>query len=184
MEQLNVLALYLSQLTATTKPENEASVSVFTTRQSDLKTKTNVVVIINDHMQDLGVWAYRQICDTGFDTGSCTGTIKVVKLRHHSVEKEPGLVITNPGQYYYSHKEGTALTHESWKALPKKSMFHPTVGLMRRRTWCQDSKTDGEHNITVFDKVIGNEEFVRRDANISIIGIGEGGNSVMSYLNE
>jgi hypothetical protein len=180
-QQFGVPALYLPQLT-TAKPD-EPSVPILTTRQEDLRTKKDVVVIVNDHMQDLGVWAYRRICDSGFDAGSCTGTIRALKLRHHSADSEPGLVILNPGQYYYSHKEKRALTHGSWEALPRKSLFHPTLKADATHNLVPGSRNRHEHIATVFEKVMHNEAFVSKDANLYIIGICEGGNSVLSYLN-
>jgi hypothetical protein len=184
MEQFGVPALYLPQMTTTKPDDDEPAAPIFTTRQADLSAKKNVIIIINDHMQDLGVWAYRKICDDSFDAGSCTGTIKALKLRHHSVESsEPGLVILNPGQYYYSHRERRSLTHESWEALPKKSLFHPTVKADGTHNLVAGSHDMQEHITTVFEKVVNNEQFVRRDADLYIVGIGDGANGVLAYLN-
>ena len=182
MKQLNMSSLYLPQLTI--KKPKVPSVPIFITRQDIMKTKKSVIIIVNDSMQDLGVWAWRKVCDDGFDVGSCTGTIKKVKLRYPGTESEPGVVIMNPGQYYYSHKEKRALTHESWEALPRKSLFHPTVRADEKYNMVDGARSREEHIATVFEKVIKNTAYVDQDADLYLIGIGHSSPLLLRYLDE
>jgi hypothetical protein len=185
MAMLNTPALYLPQLTIT-KPDYPA-VPIFTTHQDTLKTKKSVIIIVNDHLQDLGVWAYRRICDESFDHGSSTGTVKAlntIKLRHGFYEFEPGVVIFNPGQYYYSYKEGLALSHESWEALPRQSLYHDTVKADEEHNFVDGSRSRDEHVATVFKDIILNTQYVAYDAELYIIGICEGSNTIIKFLNE
>jgi hypothetical protein len=182
MQQFGIPALYLPQLTAE-KPASP-SIPIFATSQELLKTKKSVIIILNDHMQDLGIWAYRKICDESFDAGSCTGTIKALKLRHRSVQSEPGIVILNPGQYFYSHKEQRALSHESWEALPKKSLYHPTVCADEMHNLVPGSRDRDEHVATVFENVLNNDEYVSPDADLYLVGISAGSNTLLKYMDK
>jgi hypothetical protein len=167
----------------TSKPK-EPSVPIFITKQENLKTKKSVVIILNDHMQDLGVWAYREICTTGFDAGSATGTLKNIKLKYHSTEAEPGVVILNPGQYYYSYKEKRALTHESWEALPRKTLFHSTIRPDETLNAVPGSGSWNEHVSTVFEKIVLNEAYINKDADLYFMSICASSNDLLKYFNE
>ncbi|KIW07745.1 uncharacterized protein PV09_01675 [Verruconis gallopava] len=182
MERLGAPALYLPQMT--TEDPKEPCVPIFATRQADLKTKQTVIVIVNDFIQDLGVWAYRTINDQGFDVGSCAGTLKSLKRRAGSTETEPGLVVLNPGQCYYSHREKRALSHASWEALPRKSLFHPAIKVHEAHNLIPGSRDGREHIATAFAKVINNAAYVSENANLFVVGIGQGTTGVLSYLDE
>lgn len=181
MKELGAPVLYLPQMT--TKDPKSPCLPIFATRQTELKTKKSVIVVVNDHFSDLGVWAYRVICDNtgGFDKGSCTGLAKDIKA---STAEAPGLLVLNPGQYYYSFKENRALNHESWSALPKKSLFHPEVRVDEAHNLVPHNGTRVEHISFIFDNILANEAWVDKDADIYIMGICEGGNSVINYLHE
>ncbi|KAI7337574.1 hypothetical protein KC315_g2224 [Hortaea werneckii] len=62
------------------KPEGQHT-SILTTQLEKLKTKQDVVVIINEHMQDLGIWAYRLLMrEAGIDGGSAVGLMKKLQV--------------------------------------------------------------------------------------------------------
>ena len=173
--------LYLPQMTA--KKPKGPSVPIFVTRQDILKAKKSIIVIINERMQDLGVWAWRSVCTDGFDIGSSVGTVKNVKLRYHGSEVEPGVVVLNPGQYFYSYTKKQAMSHESWEALPRKSLFHPTIRADEGNL-VTGSRTPEEHIATVFDKVVVNTEYVDENADLYVIAVGSMGNTFLKYMDK
>ncbi|KAI7139696.1 hypothetical protein D0869_14704 [Hortaea werneckii] len=62
------------------KPEGQHT-SILTTQLEKLRTKQDVVVIINEHMQDLGIWAYRLLMrEAGVDGGSAVGLMKKLQI--------------------------------------------------------------------------------------------------------
>lgn len=180
MQKLDCPKLYLPQLTIT-KP-SEASIPILITRQDELKMGKSVVFIINDLMQDLGIWTYRYICDEDFDARSCTGIIKA--LKDVRTKEEPAIVILNPGRCYYFHEEKHALSHKSWEALPRRSLFHPMIMFGEEQNMVDGLTTKKEHVKTGFDKLINNEDFVRKDAGLYVLGLSSGGNTLLDHLNQ
>ncbi|KAI6817484.1 hypothetical protein KC327_g14348 [Hortaea werneckii] len=62
------------------KPEGQHT-SILTTQLEKLKTKQDVLVIINEHMQDLGIWAYRLLMrEAGIEGGSAVGLMKKLQV--------------------------------------------------------------------------------------------------------
>ncbi|GAB1740123.1 hypothetical protein NU219Hw_g5040t1 [Hortaea werneckii] len=62
------------------KPEGQHT-SILTTQLEKLKAKQDVVVIINEHKQDLGIWAYRLLMrEAGIDGGSAVGLMKKLQV--------------------------------------------------------------------------------------------------------
>lgn len=75
MECLGMQLFYLPQL-STEKPK-APHVAIYTTPPEILKTRKRVIVIVNDESQDLGVFAYRELCGSaGIDMGSSISFVK------------------------------------------------------------------------------------------------------------
>lgn len=65
LEELGVKQLYLNgQAFREVKPEGP-HVIILTTQLDELKDKKDVIVVVNEHKQDLGVWAYRTLMREG-----------------------------------------------------------------------------------------------------------------------
>ncbi|KAI6805700.1 hypothetical protein KC367_g1691 [Hortaea werneckii] len=77
----DVKQLYVfSESCSEAKPEGQHT-SILTTELEKLKTKQDVVVIINEHMQDLGIWAYRLLMrEAGIEGGSAVGLMKKLQV--------------------------------------------------------------------------------------------------------
>jgi hypothetical protein len=174
--------LYLPQL-STTKPK-EPYVPIFATPQAELKTKKRIIVVLNDHKQDLGIWDYRCLSIHGIDAGSC---INLAKALNHNAESTgndaPGLIISNPGQLNYSHKYNRAMTIQSWQAQPRTSLAHPVVQEHPIHNSAEFNRDKTEHISFIFEQILKDPTWARQDAEIYIIGILNGGEEILSYLN-
>jgi hypothetical protein len=173
--------LYLPQLS--TKTPKEPHVPIFATPQAELKTKKRIVVVLNDHKQDLGVWDYRYLSTHGIDAGSC---VNLVKGLNNGVESSEafGLVISNPGQLTYSHKYRRAMTLQSWQAMPRASLAHPATQEHPVYNSAEGNRNKAEHLTFIFERILKDSAWARQDAEIYIIGILNGGEEVLSYLNK
>ena len=61
------------------KPDKQHT-TILATDLEKLKEKRDVVVVINEHMQDLGIWAYRLLLgEPGIRDGSAVGLVKALK---------------------------------------------------------------------------------------------------------
>ncbi|KAK7537221.1 uncharacterized protein J3D65DRAFT_603232 [Phyllosticta citribraziliensis] len=94
----------------------------------------------------------------------------------------PGLVVLNPGQLLYSHRLDKAMTRQSWNSQPRKTAIHPVPGYDTEFNTIPGNRTVVEHVKFVFDNIINNPEWVSRDANVYIIGNGNGGDAILDFL--
>ncbi|KAK7552307.1 Arb2 domain-containing protein [Phyllosticta citricarpa] len=94
----------------------------------------------------------------------------------------PGLVVLNLGQLLYSHRLDKAMTRQSWNSQPRKSAIHPVAGYDAEFNTIPGNRTVAEHVKFVFDNIVNNPEWVSRDANVYIIGNGNGGDAILDFL--
>lgn len=80
LDEMGVKQLYVNGDTFVEgKPEGPHT-QILTTELEMLKNKHDVIVVVNEHMQDMGIWAYRLLMkEGGIDSGSAVGLAK--KLR-------------------------------------------------------------------------------------------------------
>ena len=128
------------------KPD-AAHVSILTSEVSELRHKKDVIVLIGEHTQDLGVWAYRILLKEG---GTVEGTAAGLAERIHEYgqyqkddfdeglndllgltaglnvsstgkahDSTMGVIILNPGQLLYSPKLNKTMTQATWLNRPK-----------------------------------------------------------------
>jgi hypothetical protein len=168
-----------------------------------LKTRKRIIVIVNDTIQDIGILAYRQLQrDLGLNAATVVDLVKRLikrsatgdaaekyqrifkdsfKLENH--DDTPALVVLNTGQLLYSHKHNKALTMRSWSALPRKSMAHDMVKIH------EENRVPGHHDAnehvkTVFEDVLFNPSRVAPDAQINVIAIENGTESMLGLLGD
>lgn len=168
-----------------------------------LKTRKRIIVIVNDAIQDIGILAYRQLQrDLGLNGASVVNFVKKIikrsatgaeaekytdifkdgfKLENH--EDTPALVVLNTGQLLYSHKHKKALTMRSWSAMPRMSMAHDMIKIHDENR-VQGHHDPKEHVKTVFDDVLHNSGRVAPDAEIYLIAIENGSDTILSILEE
>lgn len=206
MSNLDCPPLFLPQL-SNTKP-TEPHIPIFAPRLEQLRKAKRVIVIINDQSQDLGVWAYRLLDNEGGITqGSCVGFVQAAqnKLWPRS-QSDPGaklpevstvdndtevsqkpdkpttaVVVLNPGALWYSYKRKTTLSLNSWTALPRSSAVHPAIPV-RDENLLSGHHTAQDHVRTVFEDVISNPDVVDPNAELYLVGLYDGANNALEYL--
>lgn len=94
----------------------------------------------------------------------------------------PGVVILNPGQTLYSYKKGCAVTLMSWDAMPRKSCVYPAPRVDDKWNRIAGNEGIAEHIEFVFERLLGDAEFVRKDAELYFVGLGDGGEELVKHL--
>ncbi|KAK8234319.1 hypothetical protein HDK77DRAFT_310459 [Phyllosticta capitalensis] len=94
----------------------------------------------------------------------------------------PGLVVLNPGQLRYSPQQDKSMTRQTWNSQPRKSAIHPVPTWDPEFNSIEGNRTVVEHVKFAFDNIVNNPEWVSRDANVYIIGVGNGGDAVIEFL--
>lgn len=201
LSALGIKELYMPGLT-TTKPKGP-HVPILAPAAEVLKTRKRIIVIINDDRhQDLGILAYRELQrERGVNGGSIVNFVKDIVARTEtdhdgleelfqdgtgvkSMDQIPGVVVLNTAQLLYSHKFNRALSARSWAALPRKSIAHDIVRVHPVENNVEGHRTSQEHIKSVFDSVIQNSDFVAPNAEVYVIAIENGVDSLLDVLNE
>jgi hypothetical protein len=206
LSALGLEKLYVPQLT-TVKPEGEASTAILSPPPDVLKKKKRVIVLVNDSSQDLGILTYRRLQrDLGVNGGSVVDFAKEIFTRskadehegtgnrkHADISKDgaqisdrediPALIVMNCGQLLYSYKLGNSLTTRSWMALPRKSIFHEPVQITAENH-IKGNYDAKEHIQFVIKNVIENDNFVAKQAEVYVIGIENGAETLLEILGQ
>ncbi len=192
-----------------------------------LRLRKKVIVVINESVQDLGIWAYRIAGhEGGIPPGSFLDFIFEVNRRsrdperiagtwdpvftypdellldqpvsqetqkaidYHTKneqlrdpEKTLGLIFLNTGQLLYSHRFNEAMSHATWNALPRESIVHPPVRKSSTHNTVPGNATPEEHVRFVFENIVSNPDYVAEDAQVYVIAISDGAQSLLEYLN-
>lgn len=183
LAELGISQLYLPHLT-TVKP-SEPSLPILTTPLEALRDKKRILVVSNDSFQDLGIWAWRMTGTSkgSIDEGSAVNFIKAALANGEDNKSDsPGIVILNPGQLLYSHKKGQAVTHTTWNALPRPSAVHPAARVDETHNRIKGNETPSAHLGFACEHVLNNPDIIASDATFDIIGIGEGGETLLQFL--
>ena len=204
LSKLGIRQLYFPDLT-TTKP-NGPHIPILAPPLDVLKARKRIVVVVNDALQDLGVLAYRRLQrELGLNGGSVINFVKELAKRsalanktssldtsslfddgfqiEHD-EEAPGLVVMNVGQLLYSHKYNRAMTTRSWYALPRKSVAHDQIRIHERENYVEGHRSAPEHIKTVFDQILCNPNHVAANAEIYVVAIEGGADSLLRVLKE
>jgi Arb2 domain-containing protein len=181
MRKLNMSLLYLPQMTVV-EPENEQYLPIYTTNLKELKSKTRVLIVIPDHQSKLGTWAFGDILDEpGMEAGSAISLVHLLKEREKDT---PGLIIMNPGEMYFSHEFNRPMTLQAWQDRHRASPYHPMPIIHDQWNRIPNNESPEKHIQYVFEKVINSNEYVCPEAKIDIVGIKDGGEMVLAYLDQ
>ena len=90
----------------------------------------------------------------------------------------------NVGQLLYSHKYNRAMTTRSWYALPRKSIAHDQIRIHERENYVEGHRSAPEHIKTVFDQILCNPNHVAANAEIYVVAIEGGADSLLQVLKE
>ncbi|KAK3674339.1 hypothetical protein LTR78_005808 [Recurvomyces mirabilis] len=174
-----------------------------------LKTLKDVIVIVNEHKQDLGVLAYRALArEGGLDVGSVFGLasklsavttnlgtgptagdvhalasdVQKLSLRDTSkIDDGFGLLIMNPGELLYSHALNKTMSQAAWLARKRPSALSPPFEISDVNR-VPGHETPQAHIHAIFEQVI--PTLLAENARIYVIGLSDGGESVLKYMND
>lgn len=192
LTRLNIPKLYIPSLTSTPPPQPQTHLPIHSTPPELLRTKKRVIVLVNRSHEDLAILSYRVLSKSGgINAGSAIDLVTSIQSRATALaaatgrdveDATPGIVILNPGQTYFSHKQNRALTQTSWMALPRQSAVHPPVQAHETHNRVTGNTTLPEHVAWVFEHLLDNADFVDPQADLYIIGLCEGADTVVQYL--
>jgi hypothetical protein len=177
MATLDMPELYLPQMT-TDKPKIN-HVPIYANSKDKLRAKSRVIIVINGQNQEFGCWSFRSIFgEPGIEGGSS------VSLAREILGKDDvGLVILNPSQLIYSHSMNRSLSLSSWRDRHRKSAVHPQHGVDEVQNRVPGNESPQSHIRFVFEKILSNPEFVDPEAKIDVVGLLDGANDMLEFLN-
>ncbi|KAH8423336.1 uncharacterized protein LDX57_001094 [Aspergillus melleus] len=166
---------------------------------SNLSTASRVIVVLGEPVQDLAIWAYRSVGTEGIDIGSAvrfaravlhsghssrpkTGTDKTASTQTVPNHSDTALVLANTGQLIWHCGSQSAMTLQSWLALPRASAVDTPLTMTHRNKIPKNGDWQ-EHINCVFDEILApGSRIVRVNAQIQIVGIADGGLGAIRYL--
>ena len=143
------------------------------------------MVIVGSTSEDLGIWSWRLTLavDSGLEIGSCLGLASEIKQRARGNEDdEPGIVILNPGQMWYSWNQNKAVTITSWLLARRRSLVHPAAVIDRRWNTVEGNRDCNEHVSFAFRDFLANDEWVAKDAELYIVANYTGTLPLLKFL--
>jgi hypothetical protein len=182
------------------KPEGP-HVAILSTKLDALRRQKDVVIVVNEPTQDLGVWAYRSLTrEGGLEHGSVVGLVK--KLQHKVAPSTqigsmlerlkleelgetsscPGIIILNPGELLYSNELHKNMSQKAWLARPKKNALESDIKIDNKHNRVPGHENHDAHIRTVLERVV--TKIVNKDARLFIVGMSNGAESMMKYYDE
>ncbi|KAF2773823.1 hypothetical protein EJ03DRAFT_304383, partial [Teratosphaeria nubilosa] len=161
------------------KPSDKATIPILVTGVDKLKTKKDVIVIVGEHTQDLGIWSYRlTMNEGGIDAGTA---VKLgAKDEYGNDEDVPGVIILNCGQLLWSNIEKKAMNQATWLARPKKTAIDQHLRIDSFWNRVDGHEDPKAHVESVFNHVI--PQLVNDEARFYFVGISDGAEALLQYL--
>ena len=131
-------------------------------------------------MQDLGIFAHRIIGQESIASGSALDFVHAIQSREGSTDT--AIVIANLGQLVWYRRGQRAMTIASWNALPRKTGVGNPMRIDPVKNHVPGNGNIKEHVKSVFEEVLG--KLARQDAVIDLIGLGEGAEEAVGYLDQ
>jgi hypothetical protein len=202
LAKMGINRIYLPNF-VTTKPSGP-HVPILAPAPQTLKIRKRIIVVINDGIQDLGILAYRQLQrELGLNGATIVSVVKELVKRSATDDapeehadmfqdswslkddsETPGLIVLNTGQLLYSHKHNKAMTLRSWSALPRKSIAHTMINIHEEENRLEGHCNPKEHVKSVFDDVLCNPDRIAPDAELYVVAIEGGTETMLSILGE
>lgn len=145
-------------------------------------TRTRVVVIFGESMQDLGVLAHRVLGGPGgVNKGSMVSIVSaLLKQQCSSTDSNPpGIILANMGELLWWAAGNRTLGHSAFHNTPMKSAVQ-AGNAITEDTKVPHNESMKTHVHYIFDKVI--PHFLNMRSGIDVIGIGDGADTVEEYL--
>ena len=128
-------------------------------------------------MQDLGVFAYRILGQESISSGSALDFVHDIQTSKDG--SDTAVVIANPGQMIWYRRGQRALTLASWNNLPRKTGVSNAMRIDPVKNHVPGNFNAKEHTESVFEAVA---KLAKEDVKIDIIGINEGAEDAVKYL--
>ncbi|KAK8099279.1 arb2 domain-containing protein [Apiospora kogelbergensis] len=160
---------------------SEPHVPIF--MSTDLKTKSRVVVVFGETMQDLGMLAHRVIGGPGgVDKGSLVSIVRALQAQKSGPgdDSAPGIILANTSQLVWSAELKRALCQVAAEGAPMPSAVHGGMLITDDKNRVAENRTAKDHVRYIFEKVV--PACTRVDAALDIIGLGDGADVVEDYL--
>jgi hypothetical protein len=179
MTSLNMQLLYMPHM-ALEQPVGQPYMPIYTTPLKELSKKTRLVVVVPCQNVELGLWSVHDIFgDLGIESGSA---ISLVRMLNECERDSPGLIILNPNETYFSHEFNRPLTLQGWQDRPRISALHPMPVVDSKWNRIPGHESVENHIQSVLENLIDNEKYVQPNCKIDVVGLMEGGNKAMEYL--
>ena len=171
-----------SSLNVTRLPLNAGPSDPHTTilTSSNLATARRLIVYFGESMQDLGIFAHRIIGQDSIASGSALDFVHAIQSTEGSADT--AIVIANLGQLVWYRRGQRAMTIASWNALPRRTGVGNPMRIDPVKNHIPGNGNTKEHVQSVFEEVLG--KLARQDAVINLIGLGEGAEEAVGYLEQ
>ncbi|KAI0119496.1 Arb2 domain-containing protein [Daldinia grandis] len=163
-----------------TTDTNKPHVPIFVS--SDIATKSRVVVIFGETVQDLGVLAHRIIGGSGgIDKGSMISVVSALQKQCSSPSdpSPPGIILANMGELIWYPEGKRTLSRSAFATAPMQSAVHHT-NIVGEGNMVEKNSTARMHVGHIFQEVI--PHFTKDNAKIDIIVLGSSANYVEEFL--
>ncbi|KAI0844295.1 Arb2 domain-containing protein [Daldinia vernicosa] len=179
-ERLEKLGLKKELLPLGTLDTNKPHVPIFVS--SDIATKSRVVVIFGETVQDLGVLAHRIIGGPGgINKGSMVSVVSALQKQCSSPSDptSPGIILANMGELIWYPEGKRTLSRSAFAAAPMQSAVHYN-NVIEKGNMVEKNSSPRMHVGHIFQEVI--PHFTKDDAKIDIIVLGSSADYVEEFL--
>ncbi|XDG07693.1 hypothetical protein ABKA04_007308 [Annulohypoxylon sp. FPYF3050] len=181
-KRLKDLGMEMQHLPLTPSDPTQPRVPIFLSK--DIGSASRVVVVIGESHQDLGVLAHRVIGGPGGVTkGSMVSIVSALQQQSCSATdmSSPGIILANTGELIWWVEEHRTLSLSAFQATPMKSAVH-RGNRITSVNYAEGNETPMAHINSIFEKVI--PQFVDEDAKIDVLGVGDGADLAVKYLDK
>ena len=190
----------------TTKPA-EPSIKILVSRQISVLERKEIYLVVGDSKQDLAIWSRKAIMtESGITHGSVIRLVSELRSRKMSTggpgvpdddaaqkvaEKQatrpsefdlPGIIILNPGELLYSHKQQDCMSPATWQDQEREHAFSDQYKITEAYNTVKGHKTSGEHIETFLREFIG--DLMGPKTHLNIIAVGDASEAVLGFLNK
>ena len=172
--RFSCLDLTITRLPTTAGP-TDPHIPILTSPNLD-KAK-RLLIYFGESSQDLGIFAYRVVGQESIAAGSALNFVS--DALKDDLGKDTAVVIANLGQLVWWRRGKKAITITSWNALPRKNGVGGGMRMDSVKNRVQGHENFGEHVRRVFEFI---DEKAKANAKIDIIGLSEGAEEAVKYL--
>ncbi|MCJ1344043.1 hypothetical protein MMC31_002243, partial [Peltigera leucophlebia] len=137
------------------------------------------IVYFGEEVQDLGVFALRTISQDTIASGSALNFVSAIQSSS-TAENPVGIIIANMGQLLWYRRGKRAVTRATWAGLPRKTGVSQQLTVDSVKNRVPGNEDVAAHTKYIFEYVI--PRMVNPAAKLNIIGIGEGAEETVNYL--